>query len=426
LFLLTATVAAAQEPQVVIALDSSRSLSAEQSRAAAALARDLVVRLAATTQPSVLTFDDSVRWLARPGEIGAEAALDALQRAGRFTVMHDGMVAGMRSVEDGGVLVLISDGKDENSATTLDDVARMASERGVRLVTLGAGRVDERTMKRLALLTGGLYVRVTTGADSDALTAEIEALRRQVEAERTPPVVAPPPAPVVVATPPPPTETTAPTGGASSSTLLALALVAIMGIALGFLIARRRAPARGAEDRQWDAGTQPGVIEPEPPPLHASERQPSPVDEIDLVRLRALPQVAAGVLFEVSLDDTAAFQSLPFSESIERTLVLNEEVVLSVREPGQEMCSYRIPPDRAVDIGREAKSNTLAFHDPTMSMQHLRLALDEGEVLMLDLGSTNGVLLQGRRVQSARLQPGDRFRAGMIEFELALHRASTD
>ena len=426
LFTLSATFASAQEPRVVIALDSSRSLSAAESRAAAALASDLYVRLTATTRPSVLTFDDSLRWLAQPGEPGAEALLEALRPAGRYTVLHDGLIAGVRSLDEGGVLVVISDGKDENSATTLEDVARLASERGVRVVTLGAGRVDERTMKRLALLTGGLYVGVTTSADADVLTAEIDALRREVAAERTPPAA--PPAPV--AAPPPAVQTPVETPAAtparelSRPVLLVLALVAVMGIALGFLIARRRATATPAPSHEPDVGTHPGVDVPEPSPAHAAGPEPPPVDEIEIARLRARPQLPAGALVEVSLDDTAAFQSLPLSETIERTLVLTEEVVLTVREPGQERRSYRIPPGRAIDIGRDAQRNTLAFHDPTMSMQHFRLVLEGGEVFLVDLSSTNGVLLHGRRVASARLQPSDRFRAGMIEFGLNLHRAS--
>jgi hypothetical protein len=428
LSLLAVAVSAAEEPRVVIALDSSRSLSAAESRTAARLASDLYARLAATTRPSVLTFDDSVRWLARPGEPGAEALLDALRPAGRFTVLHDGLIAAARSLDAGGVLVVISDGKDENSATTLEDFARLASERGVRVVTLGAGRVDERTMKRLALLTGGLYVGMTADADADALTAEIEALRREVAAERTPPAAPLPPA---AAAPAPAIETpveapaATPARELSRSLLLALALVAVMGIALGFLIARRRAPAAPAESHEPDAGTKPGVAVPEAPATHAAEPEAPAIDEIELARLRARPRLPAGGLAEVSLDDTAAFRSLPFSESIERTIVLTEEVVLTVREPGQEMRSYRLPPGRAVDVGRAAQGNTLAFQDPTMSLQHFRLVLDDGEVFLVDLGSTNGVLLAGRRVASARLQPGDRFRAGMIEFGLNLHRAST-
>jgi hypothetical protein len=420
-----ATVAGA-EPGVLIALDSSRSLSAQQSRNAAALARDLVVRLAATAPASVLTFDDSVHWLARAGEGGAEAALDALVPTGRNTVLNDGLIEGVRALPQGGVLVLISDGMDENSATTLEDVVRLASERNVRIVTVGAGRVDERTLRRLALLTEGLYSGEATRGDPDALAAEIEALRREVAAEAAPPAVAAPPsapAPEVAAPAPAPAEPSA------RPLLLVGALVAAVGIVIGFLLARRRAPAEPEVEYELpEPTTKPGVPVPEPAVAHvaapAAAPEATPIDEVQLARLRGRPAVPPGGLLEISLDDTAAFQRLPFSESIERTLVITEEVVLKVREPGHDARTFRVPPGRAIDVGRDSKRNTLAFHDPTMSVQHLRLALDEGEAFLLDLGSTNGVLHNGRRVHSTRIEPGDRFRAGMIEFELVLHRAS--
>lgn len=417
----SAAIAVAAEPKVVIALDSSRSLSAEQSRAAATTARDLFVRLPTAAQPSLLAFDDQVHWLVRPGEAGAESALESLRPAGRFTVLHDGLVEGVRALAGGGVLVVLSDGRDENSATTIEDVARLASDAAVRVVTVGAGRVDERTLRRLALLTGGLYAGVSPGVDPDALAAEIDALRRAIASERV--ASAPPPTATPAAAPAPrpaPSEVRQPE---SSKLLLLLGgLVAAAGILVGFLLARRRgAAARDEETEEHERGTQPGVPLPEPA---SSAPAIVPVDEVQAARLRGRPQVAPGGLLEVSLDDTAAFRRLPFSESIERTLVLTEEVVLSVREPGREARYFRIPPDRAIDVGRDSKRNTLAFQDPTMSVQHLRLVLEGGEIYLLDLGSTNGVVYRERRVDSARLHPGDRFRAGMIEFELHVHHAS--
>lgn len=420
---LAAVAAGAEEPGVVIALDSSRSLSPAESRSAATLARDLAVRLAATAPTAVLTFDDEVRWLARAGEPGAEAALDALTPSGRFTVMHDGLVEGVRSLAGGGVLVLLSDGKDENSATTLEDVARLASERGVRVVALGAGRVDERAMRRLALLTGGLYAGSAAVADRDALAAEVESLRRQVAAEAAPP---PAPAPVEVVAPPPVVEVAPPPAPRDGARLLLIlgALLATLGVIVGFLLARRRPAARAAAGEELDAGTKPGVVvaESAPPPATAPDAVES-VDEISMARLQGRPQVPPGGLSEAPPADAAAMQGLPFSEAIERTLVLTEEVVLTVREAGRPARDYRLPLGRAVDIGRDAQRNTLAFHDATMSSRHLRLALEDGAVLVADLGSTNGVLVQERRVASARLLPGDRFRAGMVEFEIGLRRA---
>ena len=453
-----ALLAAPDEPvPVVLALDSSRSLSASESRSAADLAKELLAGLPAAAATGVLAFDDEVHWLARPGTAtGAAAALDALVPSGRFTVLNDGLIEGLRALPDGGVLVLLSDGMDENSATTLEDAGRLASERGVRLVTVGAGRPDERTLRRLALLTGGSYAGRVGKLDAPTLLAGIEALRREVEAERAaraPAVPAPEePAAADAATAqaalaPAPT----PTWPSASWLLPVGAAVAAFGIVLGFLLARRRSGGSSRDGQELDRGTQPGVHWPDAPgapgasaswsatgnspgtapgttsaPAGAApfSAPPQPIDEVQIARVRLRPAVRPQGLMEISLDETAEFQRLPFSESIERTLVLTAEVVLTVREPGREPRAYRLPPDRAVDIGRDATLNTLAFQDPTMSTQHLRVVLDNEEVYLVDLGSTNGVLVGERRVDAVHLHPGDRFRAGMIEFELGLHHAS--
>lgn len=451
--------AVAAEAPVVLALDSSRSLSAGESRAAGALAKAVLAGLPAGATPGVLVFDDEVRWLARPGTPGGAEALDALTPSGRYTVLNDGLIEGVRALPEGGVLLLISDGMDENSATTLEDAARLASERGVRLVTVGAGRSDERTLRRLALLTGGLYAGRSAGLDPAKLGGAVEGLRRDVAAEQearkpkgpTPEEVAAKAAAAAArqAPAPVPTATSGPTGRWQ---LLLGALVAALGIVLGFLLARRRSGSASREAEELERGTRPGVQWPESaeapsaspasnwsasgtspgtapgasavPSAGASFSVPQPITEVEVARVRLRPAVRPQGLMEISLDETAEFQRLPFAESIERTLVLTAEVVLTVREPGREARSYRLPPDRAVDIGRDAAANTLAFQDPTMSTQHLRVVLDDEEIYLVDLGSTNGVLVGERRVDAVRLHPGDRFRAGMIEFELGLHHAS--
>jgi len=444
---LTAAAAASGEVPVVLALDSSRSLSAIESRATADLAKQILTGLPEDARPGVLVFDDEVRWLARPGAGGGAQALDTLAPAGRFTVLNDGLIEGVRALGNGGVLVLLSDGLDENSATTLEDAARLASERGVRLVTVGAGRADERTLRRLALLTGGQYAGRVGAVDGANLLAGIQTLQSDIAADLAARAPKPEPAQVM----PPATATAAPqpepaSGRPAASWLLALgAAVAALGIVLGFLLARRRGATPGGESVEPDRGTQPGVQWPAaanapsdgtaPGVLAVSPvsavsaispfKAPQPIDEVQIARVRLRPVVRPHGLFEVSLDETAEFQRLPFSDSIERTLVLTAEVILTVREPGKEPRSYRLPPDRAVDIGRDATSNTLAFPDPTMSTQHLRVALDDDEIYLVDLGSTNGVLVGERRVDAVQLHPGDRFRAGMIEFEIGLHHAST-
>ncbi len=421
--------AAATETQVVLALDASRSLSAAESRAATALARGLAAKLPEDARLGVVTFDDAVRWLASPGAAGDGAVLDTIVPAGRFTVLNDALVEGVRALADGGVIVLLSDGRDENSATTLEDVARLAGEHGVRVVSIGAGRPDERTLRRLALLTGGLYAGPVAALGPDGLSEQVESTRQALARERA--AKAPPPAPQPAApaasTVVPPQPVPQASHGFDGRWLLALGgLLAAAGILTGFLLARRRPSPREAEAAatEPDRGTAPGTAWPEPPgPLASSSAAHAPVDELLVARVRLRQAAPPRALEEISLDETTSLKRLSFAEAIERTLVLTEEIVLVVHEQGMQTRSFRLPAARAVDIGRDSSRNTLAFLDPTLSLQHLRLALEEGDVLLLDLGSTNGVFVGERRVDAARLRPGDHFRAGMIEFELRLHQA---
>jgi len=59
-----------------------------------------------------------------------------------------------------------------------------------------------------------------------------------------------------------------------------------------------------------------------------------------------------------------------------------------------------------VGIGR-ATDNTLALKDFSVSRHHARLEIREGRWWIVDLGSTNGVKVNGAYVQEAALSPGD-------------------
>ncbi len=414
---------AAGEPvSVLVALDSSRSLTPAES----ARARELVAGLTRQLPGSpvgLLTFDDEARLLVPPGDPAlALAALDGIEPAGRFTVLHDAIVQGARSLPDGGVLVLLTDGRDENSATTFEDAARLAAERGVRVVTVAAGRADERVLRRLALLTGGAHAGRLGEVGPERLGAETAALGEAIAAARraaAPPPPAPPPVPEPTPVPPPP-----PAAGLPGLAWLGLALLlAALAAGIGYLLARRR-PERVREETLTDFRPEPVTCSRCGRPLPGGGPCPHCHDEELAAQLRARAAVAPGQLVEISLDDTNTFSRIPFSEAIEKTFVIAEETVLLVREPGREPRTLRLPADQAVSIGRDRQRNTLAFADPTLSSLHCRVAPHEGLWYLLDQNSTNGVFLGGERVHMARLKPGEPFRAGQLEFELQVHQQS--
>jgi len=66
-------------------------------------------------------------------------------------------------------------------------------------------------------------------------------------------------------------------------------------------------------------------------------------------------------------------------------------------------------------IGR-APDNTVTVVHQTVSRKHARLSLEGDTWVIEDLGSVNGIVFEGRRVDKLRLSPGDTFKIGEAEF----------
>lgn len=75
----------------------------------------------------------------------------------------------------------------------------------------------------------------------------------------------------------------------------------------------------------------------------------------------------------------------------------------------------------AVTIGR-AQTNDIVLNDGRISRNHARLELTRHGAIVTDLGSSNGIRLNGMRVEQAELKPGDMLGLGgsQLRFELAL------
>jgi FHA domain-containing protein/uncharacterized protein DUF1707 len=68
-------------------------------------------------------------------------------------------------------------------------------------------------------------------------------------------------------------------------------------------------------------------------------------------------------------------------------------------------------------LGR-AEDCQLVFCDDTVSRHHARLELRDGRWFLVDLGSSNGTVVNGRRVRDAEVRAGDRVRLGGAGFTL--------
>lgn len=77
---------------------------------------------------------------------------------------------------------------------------------------------------------------------------------------------------------------------------------------------------------------------------------------------------------------------------------------------------HPLPPPGVV-IGRGAEAD-LRVDDPGISRTHARITVDGNDVSVEDLDSTNGVILDGRRISGAQLQDGSRLQLGNTQIVL--------
>ena len=71
----------------------------------------------------------------------------------------------------------------------------------------------------------------------------------------------------------------------------------------------------------------------------------------------------------------------------------------------------------ATTFGRDM-SNSIVLSDGSASRNHARMRYWQGTWIVEDLGSANGIIFNGERIEKASLQPGDSFKIGETTFSL--------
>src|SRR6478609_6796058 len=84
---------------------------------------------------------------------------------------------------------------------------------------------------------------------------------------------------------------------------------------------------------------------------------------------------------------------------------------------GYGVLSSAYPLTGPVVLGRDA-NNQVALPVPAVSRKHAEVRSERGQFMVRDLGSTNGTLLDGKRVQEAYLEANSELRVGDAIFKL--------
>jgi len=75
-------------------------------------------------------------------------------------------------------------------------------------------------------------------------------------------------------------------------------------------------------------------------------------------------------------------------------------------------------------IGR-VEDNTFHIAEPSISSHHCEVVVRGNDVIVKDLGSTNGTFINGERISEGALKPGQILRLGQVEMRLEAEASSS-
>jgi hypothetical protein len=386
---------------LALVVDESGSLSPQELNLTRQLAESVFASLPSGSEAAVFSFDDQARLLrpltSNPDEV--RAALGELKVAGHYTALYDALYDASRYLRDAGhgrrAILLVTDGKDENSALVLEDGLRVAEDNGIPIFAVGVGRVEERVLRRIAKLTSGQFMPIGT---AEAATLAELLLAPGPASVNASPAAGPPPTTLAVATAavkPPSPATPSPRGGSKMLWLGLLLIAALLGIAV-FVFRSRARPRCPSCDRELHS------------PLAACAFC-SVADTI--LQPRATPEASETVVTRLNITE----------EYLEKTVTLRERPVLVVTrgsKPGQVVL---LSLAASTSIGR-AKANDIVLDDLAVSSQHCRIRPEDGLFVLHDLKSTNGTFLNERRVMRQPLAEGDVVKVGETTLQFRLEQ----
>ncbi|HEY7410248.1 MAG TPA: FHA domain-containing protein [Vicinamibacteria bacterium] len=403
---------------MAFALDTSGSVGPAVLSRAARLAEAVLGALPPGAEAAVFTFDDEARLVLRrtADRAAVRRALLAARVSGRNTALNDALYDASRYLREASAarvaIVLITDGRDEDSATELEDGVRVAQASAIPVFTVGVGRVQERSLRRIAKLTGGTYSPLVAAAPA-ALAARIAGAgqpppptARAGEAlpAASPPVASPAAASLAAA----PTADDGPGAGFPwrALVLATLGTAALLG---AYLLVRRR----GKEGACCAA-----CGRPLPTPFSRCAFCAS-ANTIPGAAI-ALPNVSVATVAG-ELSPTVQARMNITEEFLEKTITLQTRPVLRItRGPGAG-ASYPLSESTATSIGR-AKANDIMLEDVSISSQHCRVRPENGRFVVHDLQSTNGTFVNDRRVTAQALTEGDVIQVGETALQLKLEQ----
>jgi VWFA-related protein len=166
---------------VVLAIDISKSMVGGNAFGAARdAALHLIDELNDSDQVAIITFGNSATHILdfTQDKTKAKDSLEQLKATDNRTLLYEGLLQSTQEASlattGKAVVIAITDGKDEGSNVTLEDVTGRAKSNGITIYTLGFGfQEDRKTLARISELTGGQYRHTVKAGELQALYQSI-------------------------------------------------------------------------------------------------------------------------------------------------------------------------------------------------------------------------------------------------------------
>lgn len=156
-----------------LVMDYSGSMSSTDIRNAESAAVEYVRLMRGADASEVIKFATSIRimqsFTASKSSLYSAIAQDPY--TGAVTSLYDAILRGLRDASATAstkkkAVIVYTDGWENNSSATINDVINFANSRSIPVYTIGLGdAIDESSLKRIAKETGGLYFKAPTSKD---------------------------------------------------------------------------------------------------------------------------------------------------------------------------------------------------------------------------------------------------------------------
>jgi len=111
------------------------------------------------------------------------------------------------------------------------------------------------------------------------------------------------------------------------------------------------------------------------------------------------------------MDDSEIKTRVTMTPASPRLSEQGEQCLVLIHPPGPNLGRRYVLDRTFINIGRES-SNDIVLDRDSVSRRHARIALRNGERVLIDLGSTNGTYVNDRQIQEHRLRSGDQLKVG--------------